>query len=131
MKTMLRVTLALALAVTAACDATQPDVPRPGDLTLELFSTQTDGGLTIAINAPQNVTIERVEAVSPDHTVFHRGIDGNRRVAIIGTIAAGPLLRIAVSDARKPESFSVRIEQIATTTNALRESVAGYTTNLR
>lgn len=126
MKMLSRAAVLLACAVLAACDAGEPARPLPGDLLVTLASPNaTDGGMVVSITGPD--AVGSVRAADPGNVVRARTQGTTTTVAVFGTLAPGPLVRIAVPDVRQAGSYTATVREAADLESALRPSLAGYT----
>ena len=124
MKTLPRAVLLLAAALLPACDAAAPAKPLPGDLTVSLATPYTDGALLIAITGPD--AVGAVQAAAPGAVVRARTQGTTTTVAVFGTLAAGPLLRLSVPDVRQAERYTATVTEAADDQNAPRASLSVY-----
>ena len=125
MKIVSRAALLLAAALLAACDAGAPAKPLPGDLTVSLATPNVDGALVVAITGPD--AVGAVQAAAPGTVVRVRTQGTTTTVAVFGAVAAGPLLRLTVSDVRQASRYAATVREAADEQNAPRASLAGYT----
>ena len=124
MKTLPRAILVLAAALLAACDAGEPAKPLPGDLTVTLATPNADGALLVAVTGPG--AVGAVQAAAPGAVVRTRTQGTTTTVAVFGTLAAGPLLRLSVPDVRQAKAYTATVREAADAQNAPRASLAGY-----
>jgi hypothetical protein len=126
MKTLPRAALFLAAVLLSACggDGGTPAQPLPGDLTVSLATPNADGALLIAITGPD--AVGAVQAAAPGTVVRAQTQGTTTTVAVFGTLAAGPLLRLTVPDTRQAGHYTATVREAADTQNALRGSLAGY-----
>jgi hypothetical protein len=125
MSTFSRAALFLAVVLLPACDAGEPARPQPGELTLTLATPNTDGALLVAISGP--AAVGTVQSASAGNVVHARTQGTTTTVAVFGSVAAGPLLRVSVPDVRQAARYTATVREAADAQNALRTSLAGYT----
>lgn len=125
MKIVSAAALLLAAALVSGCDAGEPATPQPGELTLTLSTPNpADGALLVAITGPGAVA--SVRSAVADGVVQSRTAGTTTTVAVFGTLAAGPLLRISVPDVRQAQRYAATVREAADAENHLRPSLAGY-----
>lgn len=116
---------ALTLLLAACSDTSGPPVPTPGDLTLKLaLPASDDRAMLVTISGPE--VIGAITAASPGYTVFGRPTGTTAKVAVFGTLAAGPVVKFAVPDVNKSASYTAVVTEVAGPANELRDQLAGY-----
>ena len=119
------VLLLAAAAFLSACDAGEPATPLPGELTVSLATpSPADGALLVTVTGPDAASA--VRAASPGSVVRTRTQGTTTTVAVFGTVAAGPLLRLSVPDVRQAKRYTATVTEAADLGNAVRPSLAGY-----
>lgn len=121
-------TLACAASLAVAC----LDGPTPGEVSLVLQTPNQDDGavaFTITASAPNEVT--GVVATCDSCDAFVARVSATELRAIItGSVAAGPVARIAVMDGSPNQAYSVRVLEVASRAYAPR-NVTGYTLSVQ
>jgi hypothetical protein len=121
----------LSLLLLPGCsDTTAPRPPEPGLLTITLATPHDDdAALVLTVVSPQGITPAVIEAVpgsGEEPLVYHRQSEATTRVAIVGTIVDGALVRFSVPDVNRAGDYTVQLVEVADGSNALRESLTGY-----
>ncbi|HEX6964725.1 MAG TPA: hypothetical protein VF166_02925 [Gemmatimonadaceae bacterium] len=130
---IVRVLLAVAVALLAACghdSPTQPDShektvqpPAPGVLTVRLTTPHADDAalfVTVSGSAISNVT-------APSGLLLHVRQRGDTiAAALFGRIASGDVLHFSVPDVNAAAHYTARIVQVADSANAVRGDLGGY-----
>lgn len=125
MKKVFSAALLLAAALLSACDAGEPAAPLPGELTVALATPNpVDGALLIAVSGPDAVV--SAQPAAPGAVVRMRSQGTTTHLAVFGTLADGPLLRISVPDVRQAARYTATVREAADPANAVRPSLAGY-----
>ncbi|HYH80203.1 MAG TPA: hypothetical protein VEX86_10405 [Longimicrobium sp.] len=127
MKTLTCSAALLAAALLAACGESggTPAQASPGVLTVSLAAPVAgDRALVIAITGPGQVS--EVQPAVPGYTAFARTQGTGARVAVMGAIAAGPVLRITVPDVRQAKQYQAAVVDAADGGNTARASMAAY-----
>ena len=115
----------VAIGVNCGGGGTESNEPKPGNLTVSLDTPNTDdAAIKLTITGPAALT--SITSASPDIRVFQSGTLGvTNTVIITGTIPAGDVLKIGVADKRDVDDYSATVEQVASTTYAIR-ALTGY-----
>lgn len=91
------------------------DGPRAGELTLHLTTPNTDDGAVVlrVLTADPDV-ITGATAACGGCRIFPLVVsDTELRAVVTGDINAGLIARIAVSDVKKPSTYSAQVSQVA------------------
>lgn len=118
--------VAAALAVAgSACDEGPTEVPVPGALVVALTTPNADdGAILFSITGGP---VGTPAAAAPSHHVFYRTIDASTtKVAVVGNLAPGAILRLDVPDVRRAGDYQVSLTEVSDRGSALRESLEGY-----
>ena len=105
-----RAALLLGLALFACGDDPSPPSPA-GDLEVSYFQGGPQAGallFTISGGVVENITAENGQLVS-----FVSPTPGMTRVAVIGDLGTGTLLRVRVPDVSLARNYTVRVDQVA------------------
>ena len=125
MKMRSRAVLLMAAALLSACDAGEPATPLPGELTVSLATPNpADGAVLVSVTGPDAAS--SVQAAAAGNVVRSRTQGTTTIVAVFGTVAAGPLLRLSVPDVRQAKRYTATVAEAADLGNAVRPSLAGY-----
>jgi len=116
---------ALTLSLAACGDTSGPPVPKPGDLTLKLaLPASDDRAMLVTISGPE--AIGTITAAGPAYTVFGRPSGTTAKVAVFGTLVAGPVVKFAVPDVNKADQYTAAVTEVAGSANQLRPQLTGY-----
>jgi len=114
-----------ALTVLAACSSTPPEPPPPvgGEVTLSLQTPNIDdGAVLIRIVCP----ITEITAAG-DYLVSSVPVGTTAtKVVIVGSLGAGPLIRVKVPNLDLLGTYSVFVEQVASRTDFVLYDPSGY-----
>lgn len=125
MKTRSLAALFAAAALATACDAGEPATPLPGELTVSLATPNpADGAMVVSITGPD--AVGSVQPAAAGNVVRARTAGTTATVAVFGTVAAGPLLRLSVPDVRQAKRYTATVTEAAGLGNVLRPSLTGY-----
>ena len=106
---------------------TQPAAPVavPGTLTARLVTPNTDdGAILVEISGPTPLTDL---ATTVQGAVLQSRTNGNTvRVAVFGSLAAGPLVKFSVPDVNKAQQYSAQVAEVSDRANALRATLTAY-----
>jgi hypothetical protein len=131
MKTLTRPAALLAVLLAACGDSGggTPAQAAPGVLTVNLAAPVAgDRALVISLSGPGEVSDVQPAA----GYVAYTGTQGAAtRVAVMGAIAAGPLLRFAVPDMRRAGEYHAAVVDAADLQNTARTNLAAYSLTLR
>jgi hydroxyethylthiazole kinase-like sugar kinase family protein len=126
----------LALAITAwlvgaTCQESAP-APVAGELTVNLTTPNNDdGALLVRVTGSGANTISGGSAACAGCKLFFAQVsDTEFRAVITGTINAGAVARVAVSDVNNPASYSAQILDAASRTY-VRRATTGYSLSLQ
>lgn len=123
----------LVLGVACGKDRLGPPPPPPLLVTQAVVSLTTpytdDGALVISVKGPDLGTFA---AASSSYSLFSRTPNAQEaRVIIVGDVASGSLFTVKLSTLHDISAYTVSIEQVATRSDSLRESLSGYAVTLR
>jgi hypothetical protein len=116
---------ALLLLTTGCSDSsgTPPDDNGPVRVALATPSAD-DGALLITITGPG---LTAIEPASPSYAVFWSAVNENEtRVIVVGDIVDGPIFTATAPEGVAASEFAAGVMEIASRTDALRASLAGY-----
>ncbi len=121
-----RIALATALlfAAPACSDSTTP--PTPGVIGLSLVTPNADdGAITLVLTGPG---VTSIASGSSAYSVYWRVVSATEaRVIVVGDLSHGVLATAQVAEANRLSGYHVGILEIATRSDAVRASTAGYT----
>ncbi|MGD8868506.1 MAG: hypothetical protein PVI01_12785 [Gemmatimonadales bacterium] len=111
-------TIMSAAFVVGSCgdDGTGP-APLSGPLTVTLSSTAGPGAAFLFRVSGEGITAP--QAINPGHRLFTNLAGDTLTVAVIGSIAAGELLRFDVPDVNRAASYRVSLQGVAGSDNSL------------
>ncbi|HEX9938315.1 MAG TPA: hypothetical protein VGB15_14365 [Longimicrobium sp.] len=116
----------LSATLLAGCDpggGGTPAQPTPGVLTVKLAAPVLgDRALVIAITGPGEVSA--VQPAVAGYVTYVRTQGAATRVAVFGTIEAGPVLRFSVPDTR--QQYQAAVVDAADGNNTARTNMAAY-----
>ena len=110
MNRAIRAALALLLVVLGCGDSPSPP-SSAGDLSVSYYQGGPEAGallFTISGGPVESITAENDEQVS-----FISTTPGTTRVAVIGTLGTGTILKVRVPDLSQARNYSVRVDQVA------------------
>lgn len=115
----------LALVGPQACgkDSTGPEAQR-GQLTVEV-QTSGSGGAAFLVTVTGD-SIANPVAANASHRIDSFVSGRTMKAAVIGSVSSGPLLRFTVPDVNRSSQYSVTLNQVAGSDNAL-QATATYT----
>jgi hypothetical protein len=115
-----------AFAPLALCAGLLACESGPGELVFQLATpNQDDGAIQFTIRATEPATVSAVSAACTGCEVFSESVsDTEIRGVLIGTVVAGPALRVTVSD-RGAQGYSATVVAAASQSYALRNA-GGY-----
>lgn len=118
--------LALPL-VLATCSG-----PVAGDLTISLVTPNSDdGAIVVKVTASPSLEITGATAACTGCRIFaERPSATELRAVVTGSVVAGALLRVSVSDTRPSGAYAVQVVQVASRTYQLR-SAGGYSLTIQ
>ena len=108
-----------------------PKQPVPGALTFELQTPNAqDGALLVQLSGPA-LTVGAVSATGAGNQLFARMSGSTLKVAVFGTIQAGPVFTVSVPDLARASQYSATVSEVADAGNALRGSLTGYAVRVK
>jgi hypothetical protein len=116
-------TLLAAFAVAAgSCSG-----PVAGELTISLATPNTDdGAIVVRVTASESKEVTSIAVLCSGCQIFKEQPSATEvRAVVTGNLAAGPLVRIGVSDTKSPDAYSAQIQQVASKTYQVR-APSGY-----
>lgn len=117
----------LLLAVAACGESTTP--PEPGVVSLSLVTPNTDdGAMAMVLTGPG---VASFSSGSSAYAVYWRVVSATEaRVIVVGDLSNGVLATAQVAEANRLSGYHVGILEVATRSDAVRASTAGYAINL-
>ncbi len=117
--------IALAAFTAAACGGDDgPTGPSgPGQLTVNLSSTGSTGAAFLVTLTGSGIS--NPAAASAGDLFYSFASDNTVKVAVIGSHSSGPLFRFSVPDVGQVSSYSVTLNEVAGSDNALQPT-SGY-----
>lgn len=124
---MIRGAISLALLAGAALTLGSCSGPVAGDLTVSLVTPNSDdGAVLVKVTASDSKELTGASVACSGCQIFmERPSTTEIRAVITGTVVAGPMLRVSVTDTKSPSSYTVQITQVASRTYQPR-STSGY-----
>jgi len=118
---------AVLLAAVACSDSTTP--PTPGVVTLSLVTPNADdGAMALVLTGPG---ITSIASGSGAYAVYWRVVSPmEARVIVVGDLSNGVLATAQVAEANRLTGYHVGILEVATRSDAVRASTAGYAITL-
>lgn len=108
---------------------TEPPLPDPGELTVQLTTPNADdGAIMLSISGLQNTT--EIKASSGSYVSYSRQDGSTATVAVFGEIASGSLVHFAVPDLAAAATYHVTLREVADRSGAIRSLKNGYTISL-
>lgn len=98
-------------------DGTGPAPPLPGPLTVTVSSTTGPGAAFLLTVSGEGISDPR--AAAPGHQLYTNLSGDTLTVAVIGSIAAGGLMRFDVPDVNRAGSYRVSLQEVAGSDNSL------------
>ncbi len=113
--------VALALGAAVACDSG----PQAGEITLDLVTpNQNDGAIQFTVMSGANEILAAVAAACAGCQVYSQTVSETEiRGVVVGTIGAGALLRVTVSDV-KAKMYEGAVVAVAASDYSLRAASA-------
>ncbi len=105
-------------------DTTGPPAPKAGQLTVNIATSGAGGSAFLVTLRGEGITDPT--AANSGHQIYSFAAGGSLRVAVIGTVSSGPLLRFRVPDLDKASGYSATLDEVAGADNVL-QSPSGYT----
>lgn len=109
---------------------TGPSAPTTGGTVTVSLDTPNadDGALMIIVKGAGPPTIQ---PMSNGYQVYWRAVQaGETRVIVVGDITAGPLFKVTAAPDASASRIAASVSEVATRTDELRTSTAGYTLTL-
>ncbi|PYP40637.1 MAG: hypothetical protein DMD48_02855 [Gemmatimonadetes bacterium] len=118
---------AVLLAAAACSDSTTPQTP--GVVTLSLVTPNADdGAMALVLTGPG---ITSIASGSGAYAVYWRVVSPTEaRVIVVGDLSNGVLATAQVAEANRLTGYHVGILEVATRSDAVRASTAGYAITL-
>ncbi|OLE60495.1 MAG: hypothetical protein AUG10_05490 [Gemmatimonadetes bacterium 13_1_20CM_2_70_10] len=120
---------AVVLAAAAACGKDSPTGPTSGVVTLSLVTPNADdGAVTLVLTGPG---IASLDAASSAYAVYWRVVSATEaRGIVVGNLSAGVIATASVGDANHVGDYHVEILEVASRSDDVRASTAGYAVTL-
>lgn len=124
-----RAAVILLLVLTPACSdhatsLVEPVVPQHRTLKVRWATPHTtDAAVRLTIRGPD---VADVTAVRPDYMAFSRAVEGGLTVIVFGELVSGDLVSFAVQDGLSIGLYTLKLEQVAGTTDELRPDLEDY-----
>ncbi len=120
----LAATLLLAAFLAGGCDGTtEPPGPQPGQLTVNLSTTGSGGSAFLLTLSGSGITSP--VAASAGHLLYSFASGNTVKVAVVGNISTGALVRFSVPDVNRVSSYGVTLNEAAASDNSL-QNVSDY-----
>lgn len=126
--------LVAAVVILSSCGSdskgtTDPPLPDPGELTVQLTTPNTDdGAIMLSISGLQDTT--DIEASTDSYVIYSRQNGSTATVAVFGEIASGSLVHFAVPDLAAASTYHVTLRDAADRSGVLRSVKSGYAISL-
>jgi hypothetical protein len=119
-----------AVTVLTACREATTAVYRPGDVVVYLTTPYADDGAVLIrlIGLPSGAV--EVTADNRGLVVYSMRVADTLRIAVFGTLTAGPLLHVGPIDRRAVSLIDARVEDAVSRGNEQREPLSGYAVEL-
>jgi ketol-acid reductoisomerase len=98
-------------------ESTAPPAPQPGQLTVSVTTTGSAGAAFLLNVRGQGISSP--VAVSSSFQLYTFASGDTLKVAVVGTVSSGDLLRFSVPDVNQASSYHVTLEEVAGTDNQL------------
>ncbi len=126
--TALAATLLLAAFLVGGCSgSTEPSGPQPGQLTVNLSTTGGGGSAFLLTVSGSGIT--NPVAASAGHQLYSFASGNTLKVAVVGNISTGALMRFSVPDVNQSGSYSVTLNEAAGSDNSL-QNVSDYSATI-
>jgi hypothetical protein len=101
--------------------------PVAGDLTMSLSTPNSDdGAIVVRVTGSTSKEITRAAAACSGCRIFLEQPSATElRAVVTGSLVAGPLLTLSVSDTKSPGAYTTQVQQVASRTFQVR-STSGY-----
>jgi len=128
MKTRLFLGVCLALLAMSCKEG-----PAAGDLVVDLATPNSDdGAIQFVATGNNGATISGISGACSGCKLFLVKVsDSQYKGVVTGSLAAGTLFRVSVSDAKHASNYSVLIVGVSSRTFAMRNSLVGYSVTLK
>lgn len=122
--------LATTLVLGSASCSDSPGPDDSGPLTVSLTTPNADdGALLVVVTGPE---LTDIQPTSSAYQVFSRRAGATEtRVIVVGDIVAGPVFTASVPTGSVASEFAASMSEVASRTDALRPSTAGYSLTVR
>jgi hypothetical protein len=109
-------------ASTSSCSG-----PVAGELTVSLVTPNSDdGAIVVRVAASDSKEVTGITVLCGGCKIFMEQPSATEvRAVVTGNLVAGPLVRVAVSDTKSPDAYSVQVQQVASRTYQVRPA-SGY-----
>ncbi len=123
---MFRTALSLAALVGGlACGSDKGTNPGPGIATVSLATPNADDGAVLVTLTGAGVS--NPQPGSSGYRMYFRLVSADEvRVLLVGDLSAGILLSVSVGDINSIGNYAGTVVEVASRTDALRTSLAGY-----
>lgn len=123
----MRLRMLLLPAILAAVGASCASGPVAGDVPFDLTTPRSDdGAIAFDVVSKSPETLAGVTALCAGCRAFVATVaDTEVRGIVTGSIAAGPVFSVTVSDTRKPTDYTAKVLDVSTRA-FLTHSVSGY-----
>jgi len=122
----------LGLLVGAAAALGSCSGPTAGDLTVSLVTPNSDdGAVLIRVTASESKEVTGASVACGGCQLFLEKPSATElRAVITGSLVAGPLVHMSVSDTKSPSAYTVQIQQEASRTYQVRPT-SGYSVTVQ
>jgi hypothetical protein len=120
------VLLAAGMALTSCSSGDDTAAPaQPGPLMFSLTTPAADDGIIlVTVKGPG---LSAITAARSSYRIFSRQVDASElRIIVQGQLTPGPLFSVQVPDTKAVASYSSAVVEVASVTDVVRTSTAGY-----
>ncbi len=123
----LAATLLIAAFLAGGCSGTtEPSGPQPGQLTVNVSTTGSGAAFLLTITGSG---ITNPVAASGGHSVYSFASGNTLKAVVVGNVSSGGLMRFSVPDVNQSGSYSVTLDEVAGSDNAL-QNISSYSVTI-
>ncbi len=124
----LAATLLITAFLAGGCSSTtEPAGPQPGQLTVNVSTTSSAGSAFLLTLTGSGIT--NPAAGNTGHQIYSFASGNTLKVAVVGNISTGALMKFSISDVNQSGSYSVTLTEAAGSNNSL-QNVSDYTVTI-